>query len=103
MDHQKAMSILHDCWEQLLASGMYESDTPINEQTVILGEDSVLDAPRFVALMSLLEQALIKEFDSADFVLVIRDIHDVNKGQDVLILKTVADYITTIAARKSER
>ncbi len=101
MDNQKAMFILHNCWQQLLASGMVENDMPFTEQTVILGEDSILDAPRFVALMSLLEQALIKEFDSTDFVLVIRDIHDVNKGRDVLIISTLAEYIITIASSQS--
>ncbi len=101
MDHQKAISILRDCWEQLVTSGMLESDAPVTDETVILGEDSILDAPRFVALMALLEQALIKQFHNTDFVLVIRDIHDVNKGRDVLILSTLAEYIVIVAAAQS--
>lgn len=93
--------MLNECWDKLSASGMFVTETMPNEHTILLGEGSLFDPPRFIAFMSILEEKLIREFSNPEFVLVIRDIHDFNNGNPVLTLATTAAFLVALADSQS--
>ena len=76
---------------------MFDSNADPYEHTIILGDGALFDAPRFVAFMSIVEAKLIDEFANPKFVLVLKELNKFNKGNRVLTLGTLIDFVVGLA------
>ena len=76
-------------------SGMFDENSNLDADTVILGVGSHFDSLGFVTFISDLEER-VSDVAGDEIYLILTDIHDFNKDKTVLSASTLASYIENI-------
>lgn len=95
MTHEQALSIMHEVFNGMKTSGMFNEDSSLDADTVILGVGSSFDSLGFVTLISDLEER-VSDVAGDEIYLILTDIHEFNKDKTVLSASTLAAFIESI-------
>jgi acyl carrier protein len=92
MKKEALLEICQESFNSLWQSEMISEKADVNEDTVIIGDDSILDSIAFITLFSEIEDR-IDEKTGKEISLVLSEIHDFNKNRNMLTLGILADFI----------
>lgn len=95
MTHEQALSIMHEVFNGMKTSGMFNEDSSLDADTVILGVGSSFDSLGFVTFISDLEER-VSDVAGDEIYLILTDIHEFNKDKTVLSASTLAAFIESI-------
>lgn len=95
MTHEQALSIMHEVFNGMKTSGMFNEDSSLDSDTVILGVGSSFDSLGFVTFISDLEER-VSDVAGDEIYLILTDIHEFNKDKTVLSASTLAAFIENI-------
>ena len=95
MTHEQALSVMQEVFNGMKTSGMFNEDSSLDADTVILGVGSHFDSLGFVTFISDLEER-VSDVAGDEIYLILTDIHDFNKDKTVLSASTMAAFIESI-------
>lgn len=95
MTHEQALSVMQEVFNSMKVSGMFDKNSNLDLDTVILGVGSSFDSLGFVTFISDLEER-VSDVAGEEIYLILTDIHDFNKDKSVLSASTVAAFIESI-------
>lgn len=95
MTHEQALSVMQEVFSGMRASGMFNEDTNLDADTVILGVGSSFDSLGFVTFISDLEER-VSDVAGEEIYLILTDIHEFNKDKTELSASTLAAFIENI-------
>ncbi|HZK72178.1 MAG TPA: hypothetical protein VFD03_11795 [Clostridia bacterium] len=85
-----------DICNNLFDSGIISEKVDIDEQTVLMGANSVFDSIAFVTLFMDLEEKM-SDSKGEEVYLLIDEIHEYNPEDTFLTVGTLADYIENLS------
>lgn len=95
MTHEQALSVMQEVFDSMKTSGMFNEDSSLDADTVILGVGSHFDSLGFVTFISDLEER-VSDVAGDEIYLILTDIHEFNKDKTVLSASTLAAFIENI-------
>lgn len=95
MTHEQALSVMQEVFNGMKTSGMFDENSSLEADTVILGVGSHFDSLGFVTFISDLEER-VSDVAGEEIYLILTDIHDFNKDKTVLSASTLAYFIESI-------
>jgi hypothetical protein len=95
MTREQALSVMQEVFNSMKASGMFDENSNLDPDTVILGVGSNFDSLGFVTFISDLEER-VSDIVGDEVYLVLTDINDLNINNPFLSAGTVAQYIENI-------
>ncbi len=95
MTHEQALAVMQEVFIGMKTSGMFDENSNLDADTVILGVGSHFDSLGFVTFISDLEER-VSDVAGDEIYLILTDIHDFNKDKTVLSASTLASYIENI-------
>lgn len=95
MTSTQAISVMQEVFDSMKTSGMFDENSFLDADTVILGVGSNFDSLGFVTFISDLEER-VSDVAGDEIYLILTDIHDFNKDKSVLSAATLASYIESI-------
>jgi acyl carrier protein len=97
MNEEKAFEVIKASLEELKQTDIIENDIDMDEQTLLLGENSALDSMAFVAFLTDLEER-INDQHGRGVSIVLNDIEGFNTYQPHLTVQHIIRYILRITA-----
>ena len=95
MTHKQALSAMQEVFNSMKASGMFDENSNLDSDTVVLGVSSNFDSLGFVTFISDLEER-VSDIVGDEVYLVLTDINDLNINNPFLSAGTIAQYIENI-------
>ena len=95
MTHEQALSVMQEVFNSMKTSGMFNEDSKLDADTLILGVGSSFDSLGFVTFISDLEERLSDDAGD-DIYLVLDDISDFNINNPSLTVRAMTFYITEL-------
>jgi hypothetical protein len=95
MTHEQALSVMQEVFNGMKTSGMFDENSNLDSDTVILGVGSNFDSLGFVTFISDLEER-VSDVAGDEIYLILTDIHDFNKDKTVLSASTLSEFIENI-------
>ena len=95
MTHDQALSVMQEVFNSMKTSGMFDENSNLDAETVILGVGSNFDSLGFVTFISDLEER-VSDVTNGEIYLILTDIHEFNKDKTVLSASTLASYVENI-------
>jgi hypothetical protein len=95
MTHEQALSVMQEVFNGMKTSGMFNDDSKLDADTVILGVGSSFDSLGFVTFISDLEER-VSDVAGDEIYLILTDIHEFNKDKTKLSASTLAVFIENI-------
>jgi hypothetical protein len=95
MDKQLIKQVIQESFDGLWNSEMIAEKILVSDDTVIIGQGSLLDSIAFITLFSDIEDRL-SEKTGTEIFLVLGDIHEFNESKTALNVGILSDYIATI-------
>lgn len=95
MTHDQALLVMQEVFNGMKTSGMFNDDSNLDADTVILGVGSSFDSLGFVTFISDLEER-VSDVTGGEVYLILTDIHEFNKDKTVLSASTLAAFIESI-------
>lgn len=89
---EEILLIIRETFESLQRSGIIESGTEVNSDTVILGNTSILDSIAFITFITELEDRLSQQY-SENIYIVLNEITEFNINNPYLTNKILANYL----------
>lgn len=95
MTREQALSVMQEVFNGMKTSGMFDENSELDADTVILGVGSNFDSLGFVTFISDLEER-VSDVTGEEIYLILTDIHDFNRDKAVLSASTLAAFIENI-------
>ncbi len=92
MNKEKALIVMQESFDGMQRSGLINSKVAVDETTVLLGSDLILDSLGFVTFISDMEERITVE-TGQDYFIVLSDIHGVADNEATLTAGVLALYI----------
>lgn len=92
MNLSKAEDLIKESFTSLKRSKFIESDVEMNKNTVLLGQNSVLDSMSFVNFITDLEDRIV-DHTGEEFFLVLNNLHEFNEDNPHLNVETLVNYL----------
>ncbi|MDD3138169.1 MAG: hypothetical protein PHX08_04255 [Lachnospiraceae bacterium] len=99
MTKEEIFNIIQEAMDNLFESGMTEEGIIINDNTVLIGPDTVLDSVAFVTLFMDLEEKF-SDATGKEIFLLIDEIHEFNPEDTFLTVKVLVDYMTCLLEKE---
>lgn len=93
--YEGALNIIQESCDSLHRGGLIQNNIKINEQTHILGGESIFDSIGFVTLFAEIEDSIIEK-TNLDTFLILDDISEFNIDSPFLTAGVIASYIVEI-------
>ena len=92
MNKEKALIIMQESLYGMQRSGLIKGEVVVDESTVLLGSDLILDSLGFVTFISDIEERITIE-TGQDYFIVLSDIHAEGDNEVTLTTGVLARYI----------
>lgn len=92
MDKKEIVKLIQDGMNGLVESGILEKVVIVDSDTILMGEDTVLDSIAFVTLFMDLEERL-NEITGEEIYLLVDEIHEFNPEKTFLTAGVLSAYI----------
>lgn len=99
MNTEKALILMQDSFDGMVRSGLLNEKIVVNESTVLLGSDLILDSLGFVTFISDMEERISLEIGQ-DYFIVLSEIHGVDDSDAKLTAGVLARYIEKLTEEK---
>ena len=100
MTKDDVFKLIQDSFDSLQSADLISETVTVDESTVLLGPDSLLDSIAFVTFIVELEDRLHQAGgqDMSVFSLAINEVHEFNPDKAVLTAGTLANYVVETTA-----
>lgn len=95
MTREQALSVMREVFNSMKTSGIFDENSNLDSDTVILGVGSNFDSLGFVTFISDLEER-VSDLVENEIYLILTDIHEFNADHAYLSAGTLAQYIEKI-------
>jgi acyl carrier protein len=92
MNKSEIFNIIQEAFDALHTAEMLDEKVIVKPETVLLGNNSVLDSISFITLFSEIEDRLSEASDN-EIYLILSEIHDFNPEEISLNVSVLSDYI----------
>jgi hypothetical protein len=96
---EKALILMQDSFDGMARSGLLNEKIVVNESTVLLGSDLILDSFGFVTFISDMEERISLEIGQ-DYFIVLSEIYGVDDNDSKLTAGVLARYIEKLTEDK---